>query len=440
MNDNSEDTSDQGVSEPRRRIWIVRPVLLLIALLIAGVGGYHWWQYSRVHVSTENAYVQGHIVQIASRVPGTVTGVLVEDNQQVAKGDVLVELDQGDYEVAVKQEEARVQIAEARLGAAKLGVPLERDQTEARVTEAEARVARMRKSSAQAESELERAREQVRGAKATLGKLALDKVRISHLRESGVMPQENYDEVVKLFDVAEANYQAATAQERASEARVQSLEKQIHESLAQVALAETGTTATEIRHYEMRSLEGDLVRAQASLEQARLNLSYTTIKAPVAGVVSEKTVELGHRIQPGQALMALVPLDDLWVVANYKETQLTNVRVGQPVKIKADVYPGYTYQGKVESISAGTGAIFSLLPPENATGNWVKVVQRVPVKIVLTNRPPPSDKPLRVGLSVKATINTSSTAGAHRAGRARGPSEGEEDTIPLLSKILSLLR
>jgi len=434
MSDAMQNNSQQAERKPRRRGRAARWGVVLVVLLAAGFGGYRWWQYSRVHVSTENAYVQGHIVRIAPRIPGTVTGVLVDDNELVAEGDVLVELDRRDYEVALKESQARVKIAEARLGAATLGVPLEREQTEARVSEAEAGVGRIRKSLAQASSELETAREQVRGAKATLEKVGLDKRRVSRLRDSGVLPQEGYDEVVKLFDVAEANYQAAVAQERAAEARVQSLEEQIEESLAKVAFARTGTTATEIRHFEMQSLEGDLARAEADLEQASLDLSYTTITAPVAGMVSEKTVEVGHRVQPGQTLMAVVPLNDLWVVANFKETQLTNVRVGQPVKIKADVYPGHTYHGIVESISAGTGAVFSLLPPENATGNWVKVVQRVPVKIML-NDPPAPERRLRVGLSVKAIVDTSSAPGTHRG----GPDEAQ-GAIPLLSKILSLVR
>jgi membrane fusion protein (multidrug efflux system) len=159
-----------------------------------------------------------------------------------------------------------------------------------------------------------------------------------------------------------------------------------------------------------RSSHSLIQQAEAAVREAELNLSYCTIVSPIEGVVSRKAIEVGQRVQPGQPLMAVVPLHDVYIEANYKETQLTDVRVGQPVEITADIYPGYIYRGTVESLSAGTGAAFSLLPPENATGNWVKVVQRLPVKILL-QEPPPTEKPLRVGLSVEVSIDTSNRQG-----------------------------
>jgi multidrug resistance efflux pump len=175
---------------------------------------------------------------------------------------------------------------------------------------------------------------------------------------------------------------------------------------ARAALGGEGSAEAVHEHYNRPIVE----QAQAMLEGAKLDLSYTVLRAPVTGIITRKSVHVGNRIQPGEPLMALVPTDRLYITANFKETQLTEVRVGQPAEVEADIYPGYVYKAHVDSISVGTGAAFALLPPENATGNWVKVVQRVPVKVVL-NQPPPPDKPLRMGLSVEVTIDINNTTG-----------------------------
>lgn len=388
------------------------PWLVLLILVLGGgaVVGVRWWRHARIDVTTDDAYVRSNIIQITSRIPGVVQRVLVDDNWAVRAGEALVILDPRDLVTALEQAEATLALARARLASARLTVPFERDQTRARVAEAAARVASTEKGLAEAQEEWARAREQEAAARATLEKASADRDRFRELFRDGAVSREQLDEAVKNRDVAEANHQAALAARRAAEARIESLRHQITQSRAQVALAETGWTSAEIRAQEVLALEADVARARADRELARLQVSYTTIIAPADGYVSKKSVEAGQRVQPGQPLMAVVPLRGTWVEANYKETELTRVRIGQPAEIRADIYPGYVFQGRVDSISAGSGAAFSLLPPENALGNWIKVVQRVPVKIVLEAEPPP-DRPLRVGLSVVTTIDTSRTTG-----------------------------
>ncbi len=385
-----------------------RPALIVLGffvLVVLGVLGFHWWSDARFHVSTDNAYVRGHIVQLTPRVNGTVEKVLVEDNQYVKEGQLLVQLDRRDFELAAKQAEANLAIIKAKLKAGELGVPLVAGQTSARINEAMARVARMEKNLNEANSELSRSSEQEKSAKASLDKAMLDKVRSHGLLASGIISQDRFDEDMKNLEIAEANYQAAGQAVKALQSRVHSLQDQIKETQAQLSMAQTGKTSALIQDKEVIALQAQVALAEANLQKAMLDLTYTDIMASVAGFISKKSVEMGQRIQPGQPLMAIVPIDNIWIEANFKETQLTNVKVGQPVRISADIYPGYEYKGRVDSIGAGTGAVFSLLPPENATGNWIKIVQRLPIKIVLDN-PIPKEKPLRLGLSTEVTIDT----------------------------------
>lgn len=331
-----------------RKHLIVITVLLLVS---TGTGflGIKWWSYKKFHVSTDNAYVRGDITLISSRVPGAVTEVLVEDNWHVVPGQPLVRLDPNDYAVKLREMEAGIKLAIEEV-----------DQRYAAVEAAQAAVKL-------AKSQYEQAK--------------LDLKRNKALYEKGVASQELYDQADTDYKVAESQLGVV----------LKDLER------AKAALG----GELDGDEYERTVVQ----KALAQKQEAELNLSYTIIKAPVEGFITRKSVEMGHRIQPGQPLMAIVKLDNIWIEANYKETQLTYVRIDQPVEIEANIYPGYIYKGRVQSISSGTGAAFSLLPPENATGNWVKVVQRVPVKIIL-EQPPPPDKPLRIGLSVITTIDT----------------------------------
>ncbi len=395
-------------SARRQRKWIIG--VFFICVLLSGIAGYHWWQYSLVHESTDDAYVHGTIAFIGSRIPGTVIEVLVDDNQPVQVGDLLVRLDPNDYQVAVEQAEAAVAVVRARLEAAKLSVPYTRNQTTALVQEAEARLATLKKTLESAQAGLLQKRKEAEAAAANLEKAQKDLVRIQALAKRHLVPNADLDAAFTAQKVAEANYEAARAAQHMEEQRVAAIQRQMQEVQAQIALAETGTFSTQMRVFDSHSLEADLQQAEANLKQARLNLSYTEIRAPVAGYVSKKNVEVGNYVESGRPLLAIVPLADVWIQANFKEVQLEEITIGQPAIIEVDIYPGYQYRGRVESISAGTGDAFSLLPPENATGNWVKVTRRVPVKIVL-DQPPPPDYPLRIGLSIAVTIDTSDRSG-----------------------------
>jgi membrane fusion protein (multidrug efflux system) len=356
--------------------------VLLIGLPVGGYYGFVAWKHAATHVSTDNAYVQADMAQITPRVHGTVTDVFVHENWWVKPGQVLLRLDTRDYEVQVAE-------AQAALTRARETV----DQLFAAVAVADER----RRAT---QSQIQAAQAEVATAQAEFHQAELDFQRAKQLSEEQIIP-------VQRFDQAKTQYDAARSRLHAKQQQLEETKKNeaTREREADQARAALGNTATSERS------EHSLVKqAEAAVREAELNLSYCTLAAPIEGMVSRKAIEVGQRVQPGQALMAIVPLHNAYIEANYKETQLTHVRVGQPVEIRADIYPDHIYHGKVESLSGGTGAAFSLLPPENATGNWVKVVQRLPVKITLTE-PPPTELPLRIGLSVEASIDISNHEG-----------------------------
>jgi membrane fusion protein (multidrug efflux system) len=370
----------------RRRLskkgWIF---LILLALLLPP-GGYYgikaWTHYS-THVTTDNAYVHADSAQITPRIAGTVEELLVEDNWQVKPGQVLVRLDPQDASVRLAQ--AQAALARAKETADQLFVAVEA----ATEREAEVRV------------QVEAARAEVTVAQAEFHQAELDLRRAQELVKEGVISSQQFDRAQTQYDTTQSRLHAKQRQLEQTQQQTATRAKETAQDRA--ALGSAGKTE--------RSSHSLIQQAEAAVREAELNLSYCTIVSPIEGVVSRKAIEVGQRVQSGQPLMAVVPLHHVYIEANYKETQLTDVRVGQPVEITADIYPGYIYRGTVESLSAGTGAAFSLLPPENATGNWVKVVQRLPVKIILQESPP-TEKPLRVGLSVEVSIDTSQRQGS----------------------------
>lgn len=364
-----------------KKSWIIL-VLCVLVLPLAAYYGYRAWAYYGVHVTTENAYVDATIAQITPRIPGTIATVLIKDNTWVKPGQVLVRLDPRDYEVGVAAAKAALQKARETV-----------DQLFATVRAAEGRTG-------EADTQIAAAQAQLAMAQAEFRQTELDLERAKQLAKEEVLAAQQFDMAKTRYDVAlsrlHTQQKMLEQAKRAASTRVTEVEQ------AKAALGAATTTE--------RAAHSIVQQAEAALHEAQLNLEYCTITAPIEGIVSRKAVEIGQRVQPGQPLMAIVPLHQAYIEANYKETQLTHVRVGQPAEIEADIYPGHVYHGRVESLSGGTGAAFSLLPPENATGNWVKVVQRVPVKIVL-DQPVPADKPLRVGLSVEVTIDTSNRQG-----------------------------
>ncbi|NVN91906.1 MAG: HlyD family secretion protein [Desulfuromonadales bacterium] len=320
-------------------------VILLVAVIVCGWIGIGWWIKAKTHIETDNAFIEAKTVALSSKVSGTVKRVLVNDNQFVKKGDLLVELDEVDYQVQVAKAEAGVGVAQNETGGEYL--------------------------------KAEGVRATVQSMKARYDQSELDLRRGEALYKREVIPKEQLDRL-------------KTAQ-RVAESQLQEANEAYKRALTEAGLAGRGGNQAKV------------LQRQAQLHEARLQLSYTRIVAPANGYITRKGVEPGANIQAGQPLMALVPLQDAWITANYKEGQLTHIRAGQKVEFTVDAYPGRTFKGRVDSIMAGTGAAFSLLPPENATGNYVKVVQRIPVKIVIDSNSDP-DHLLRVGMSVIPTV------------------------------------
>jgi membrane fusion protein, multidrug efflux system len=409
---------------------LVPVVLALCVLAAAGYGGW-LYLYSRRHVWTEDAYVEGAVAVISARVPGPVARVLVRDNEEVREGQVLVEIDPRDYEIRVDQARAAVAMAEASERGARTEVPLTRDTAESRVEQALAALRAARVAIEVGQAQIEEGRARVEGRRAAvaaaraetvMAEAALDKARsdlerMSRLVKQGLVSVQDHETTDVAHRSAEAALDAARrrlvqAEREAEQADAELRTRGLSADHARQRAAEAAgfLTQAESQRGEVPVKEAGVGRAAAGLEQARadlaaaeLSLGKTRLRAPMDGVVAKKTVEAGHLVQPGQPLMAIVPLHGVWVLANFKETQLARVRPGQRATIAIDTFPDRTFEGTVESISAGTGARFSLLPPENASGNWVKVVQRVPVKIAIDGYHA-NPHILRPGMSATVTI------------------------------------
>jgi membrane fusion protein (multidrug efflux system) len=392
---------------------------ILAALGIAAVlGGAAWWWYARGKESTDNAQIDGHIAPVASRVAGTVLEVKVVDNQTVDAGALLVQVDARDYEVALARARADLADATAALEAARNGIPITATTTSSQVMTATAGVERSGAGVAIAGKDVDAARSRLAAAQARLREAQANETRagrdldrMKQLIAKDEVSQQQYDAAVAAADAARASVEGARAMVAEGEQAVSAAESRRSQSVeaarqAQADLRTAGTAPAQVAVIRARaaSAEARLAQAKAILAQAELNVAYTSVRAPVAGVVSKKSVEIGQVVSPGQPLMAIVPLDKIWVTANFKETQLTDMKPGQKARIHVDTY-GRQYEGHIDSIAAATGARFSLLPPENATGNYVKVVQRIPVKIVLDG-PRDPERPLRPGMSVTATVHT----------------------------------
>ena len=377
---------------------------VVAALAVVSLG---YYLYARGRVSTDDAFVDGRVHPITPRVSGYVNAVPVEDNQLVAPGDVLVVLDPTDYEVTLAQAKADLAAAESQLAAQELGVPLQLSQTDSRVTSAKAQLESEQRSLEQAAKERDAAVQAADEIKSQLDQDQLDHARISELRGKNVVSQSDLDAIENKRRGHEAALRAARARADAANRRLESITADIKRLRSEIALAATGQEQAVIQDKEAAAQRAKVDLAREKVRQAELNLSYTKIVAPVAGHVTQKQIESGRLVAAGQALMTVVPLDakDLWVTANYKETQLKDVQPGQKAIIEVDTYPGREITGTVDSIMAGTGAVFSLFPSENASGNYVKIVQRIPVKIVFDkeNGELPN---LRLGMSVVPTIRT----------------------------------
>ena len=387
------------------------PVLAIAAVVIVlGVVIYMW--LTAGGVSTDDAQIDGHITQVAARVGGTVVKVNVKENQFVEAGTVLVELDPRDYQVAVDRARAELADAQANAAGAATGIPLTQVSTETGVRTASGGVEEAQAGVGIADRQVEAARAQLvatqarqREKEATAVKATRDVERFKGLVAKDEIAQQQYDAAVSTAESARASADAAQSDIHAAEAAIAVAEQRARQARGTAAQAQAALQASQTGPEQLRvtKARADVANARvqqftAALAQAELNLQRTQIKAPSSGVVSRKTVEVGQVVQPGQPFFALVSLEDVWVTANFKETQLRRMQPGQPVTISVDGLDR-EFKGRVDSLAAATGAKFSLLPPENASGNYVKVVQRVPVKIVLEPGQDP-DHRLRPGMNI----------------------------------------
>jgi membrane fusion protein (multidrug efflux system) len=391
--------------------------LIIGAVLLLALGAGLWAWSASGHESTDDAQVDAHVTQMAPRVGGTVTKVAVEDNQQVEAGTLLVQLDPRDYQVAVDKARAELADAEANAVAALSGVPITSTTAASNVTTARGGITQAQSGVTAAEREIEAARARIisaqarlREAEANAAKSARDVERLRGLLAKDEVSQQMFDATAATADAQKAAVDSVRSQVAEAEAGLRVAESKLAQARAgesqahaELETAQTGPSQIAGTKARATAAEARAQQARANLAQAELNLQYTAIQAPVRGVVSKKGINVGQVVQSGQPLLALVQIDDVWVTANFKETQLKDMRPGQRAVVSVDAYGGREYKGKVDSIAGATGARFSLLPPENATGNFVKVVQRVPVKIVLD---PDQDKEhlLRPGMSVTPTV------------------------------------
>jgi len=377
-------------------------IAIIIAVVVLLVVGFFIYRYVASYESTDDAQVDGHINSISTRISGHVVKLNVVDNQYVEAGTVLVEIDPADYQVAYERAKADFDSAQATAAAAGVDVPISSVNTSSQVSSTEADVASARAGISAAGQQFEAAKAQRDQAEANNVKAQNDLVRYKQLVDKQEISQQQYDEAVAAAKANAAAVEAAHANADAAQSQVTQARAKLAQAEANWRNAQTAPRQMQVIRSKAVSSQADAQLKKADLDQSQLNLQYTKIVAPVSGVISDRTVEVGQNVAPGQELLKVIPLNDVWITADFKETQLREMKVGQSVTIEVDAN-GESYKGKVDSIAGASGARFSLLPPENATGNYVKVVQRIPVKIVL-NPGENKDQSLRPGMSVTPKV------------------------------------
>lgn len=376
-------------------------LIVIVILILIGLGLIAWRHYAGWE-STDDAEIDGYIYPISARIAGHVIKVAVENTQYVEKGTVLVELDPSDYQVAVDRAKAQLANAEAAAEGARVGVPISSVNTLTQVHSAQADVENAEAGISAAEKQFQAAQAKLQEAEANNVVAQDDLKRYGELVGKQEISRQQYDQATAAAKGSAAMVAAAEATAAAAEQQVAQAKSRLTQSNAELRYAHTGPEQTRVIRARSNAAIAQVQAAEAALHQAELNVQYTTIVAPVSGIVGKRTVVAGENVSPGQSLMAIVPTDLIWVTADFKETQLRQMRVGQPVKIHVDAY-GRDYDGHVDGIAGATGVQFSLLPPENATGNYVKVVQRVPVRILFNQGQDPNHL-LRVGMSVEPRV------------------------------------
>jgi membrane fusion protein (multidrug efflux system) len=392
-------TTPPAAAYPSRRSY--KRWIIVAAVVAVIVGGIFLWRYLSGFESTDDAQVDVHLYPVSARISGYVLAVHVEDNQYVQEGATLVEIDPKDYQVAAAKAQANLETAQASARALNIDVPISSVDTTSQLKFTSSDIENAKAAIAASEKQVAAARARIQEAEAENVKAQDDVQRYHLLLVSDEIPKQTYDHAVAAAQTDTAAVAAAKADEAAAEQNVAQARSRLTEAIARDESAQAGPQRVESTRARALSAVADERQKQAELDQAELNLGYTKVLAPVSGEVTKKVV-VGLNVDPGEQLLTVVPLDQIWITANFKETQLKDMRPGQKVKITCDSN-GRSYKGHVDSISGATGPLFSLLPPENATGNYVKIVQRVPVKIILEpgeNR----DHQLRPGMNMEAKV------------------------------------
>ena len=393
------DTTTEVVQPRSRR----RGVIIVVVAIIVVAAIAFWW-HSTFTEDTDDAQINGHLIQVSARIAGQVQKVYVDENQQVKKGDPIVDLDPRDFQVAVENAKAALASAQANALAASVAVPLTTINTGSALTSATSDVSGSHAQVQQAQQQEQAAHARVTEAQANNAKAQSDLQRYKTLVEKDVISKQQYDAAVAAAAAAAASVQDALATEQAATDAIRVAREREAQSQASLKYAQTGPQQVVAQNAKAKQAEAQVQQAQAQLDQAMLNLSYTKILAPEDGIITRKSVEINQNIASGQNLLTLVSLNDIWVTANFKETQLRHMGPNQPVEIHVDA-TGKSYHGKVTQIGGATGSVLSLFPPENATGNYVKVVQRVPVRIDFTDLAHEDPNHLlRPGLSVEPDV------------------------------------
>jgi membrane fusion protein, multidrug efflux system len=396
----NEPITETEIEKPQsRRRGILVAVVVVIVLVAVGI----WWR-STFSEDTDDAQINGHLIQVSSRIAGQVLKVYVNENQYVKAGDTIAELDPKDFQVAVENAEAALASARANAVAAGVAVPILNVNTGSTLSSANVDLSSAQVGITQAERQLEAVKARVQQAQANSTKAQADLERYRPLVEKDVISKQQWDAAVAAADAAKAGLADAVATQAAAEQGVRLARDKASQAQAMLKYAQTGPQQVVAQSAKAKQAEAQVQQAQAQVDMAKLNLSYTKIVAPVAGIITRKSVEVNQNVAAGQNLLTLVQLDDLWVTANFKETQLRSMKAGQAVTIHVDS-TGRDYDGKITQIGGATGSVLSLFPPENATGNYVKVVQRVPVRIDFTDlAKEDSNHELRPGLSVEPKV------------------------------------
>jgi membrane fusion protein (multidrug efflux system) len=414
VTDTAADRPKQGFRLPQALKWII----LVLVLGVLAAAGSKYWSYSAVRESTDDAQIDGHIYPVSAMVDGKLLEVLVDNNQFVQAGAIIARIDPRHYEAAVAKARGDLSEANATEKENRAGVPVISVDTATQLSGAEASIAEQTAKAATARREVDAANARLTTAQAHQREMETnaeradsDLARMKPLAAKEEISRQQYDNVVAAASAARAAADSAASQVREAQEGIRVAEAKLEQELAhmpelraRVEAARTGPQQIAAKQARADSSIGLIQQKEAALRDAELDLEYTSVRAPVSGVVSQRAMEVGQTVSRGQALVAIVPLEDVWVTANFKESQLARIHPGQPVEVEVDAY-GKKYQGRVDSIAAATGSRFSLLPPENASGNYVKVVQRVPVKIVFDKGQDPEHR-LRPGMSVAPTVLT----------------------------------